>query len=187
MMSPSNCPRCALMLRGNRRRDPGSGVGHGDDQPWLVREPAEPLNGWYFTMRSAQLSMNTVIELGLKLPDVKESPYYGARALMLNGQMVACTPVNKSAEVNSAAVAMNFEQRATLLRKHPSLYYVTDHYVPHRTMLIRLSKISRVELARTLRVAWKFAASESSAPRSSDKAKRGSARAASVRSKSRVG
>ena len=127
-------------------------------------------------MRSAQLSMDTVIELGLKLADVKESPYYGARGLKLHGQMVACTPVNKSAEINSAVVAMNFEQRAALLRKHPSLYYVTDHYVAHPAMLIRLSKISRVQLARTLRVAWKFAASESAVPRSSGKAKRGSAR-----------
>jgi hypothetical protein len=138
-------------------------------------------------MRGAQLSMDTVIELGLKLPDVKENDYYGARALKLNDQMVACTPVNKSAEVNSAVVAMNFGQRAVLLRKHPSLYYVTDHYVPHPAMLIRLSKITRVELARTLRVAWKFAASESAVPRSSGKAKRSSARVASVRSKSRVG
>ena len=133
-------------------------------------------------MRSAQLSLDTVIELGLKLPDVKESSYYGARALKLNDQMVACTPVNKSVEVNSAVVAMNFEQRTALLRKRPSVYYVTDHYVPHPAMLIRLSKISRMELARTLRAAWKFAAAESSAPKSSGKGKRGFARAASVRS-----
>ena len=117
-------------------------------------------------MRRAQLSMDTVIELGLKLPNVKQSTYYGARALKLNGHMVACTPVNKSAEVNSAVVAMNFERRAALLKSHPSLYYVTDHYAPHPTMLIRLSKISRVELARTLGVAWKCAASDSSVPKS---------------------
>jgi hypothetical protein len=138
-------------------------------------------------MRGAQLNMDTVIELGLKLSDVKEDHHYGARALKLNGQMVACTPVNKSAEGNSAVVAMNFERRAALLRKYPSLYYVTDHYVPHPAMLIRLSKITRMELARTLRVAWKFAASESAVPRSAGKAKRGSARVASARSKSKVG
>src|ERR1700691_5480912 len=130
-------------------------------------------------MGTASIGMDSVFEIGLTLPDVKESPYYGARALKLNGQMVACTPVNKSAEGNSAVVAMNFEQRAALLRKHPSLYYVTDHYVPHPAMLIRLSKISRVELTRILRVAWKFAASESAVSRSSGKAKRRFARPAS--------
>jgi hypothetical protein len=104
--------------------------------------------------------MNAVIELGLELPDVKETPHYGVRALKLNGRMLACTPVNKSAENNSAIVAMDLKQRAALLKNHPSLYYLTDHYAPHPTILIRLSRISRVQLERTLRMAWEFVSSE---------------------------
>jgi len=123
-------------------------------------------------MGAASISMDSVFEVGLKLPDVKESPYYGARALKLNGQMVACTPLNKSAEVNSVVVAMSLERRAALIEKSPSLYYITDHYAPHPTMLIRLSKISRAELERTLRMAWDFAASKDGVLRSSGKAKR---------------
>jgi|HubBroStandDraft_1064217.scaffolds.fasta_scaffold182343_1 hypothetical protein len=117
-------------------------------------------------MSSAHLSMDAVIELGLKLPDVVESSHYGARALKLNGRMLACTPVNKSAEANSAAVAIDPEQRATLLRKHPSHYYITEHYAPHPTMLIRLSSISRTELQRILRLAWDFVSINGTAPRS---------------------
>jgi hypothetical protein len=123
-------------------------------------------------MGAASTGMDSVFEVGLRLPDVKESPYYGARALKLNGQMVACTPLNKSAEVNSVVVAMSFERRAALLKKSPSLYYITDHYAPHPTMLIRLSKISRAELERTLRLAWEFAASKSAVLRASRKAER---------------
>jgi hypothetical protein len=108
---------------------------------------------------TASIGIDSVFEVGLELPDVKESTYYGARALKLNGQMVACTPVNKSAEANSVVVAMSLERRATLLKKAPSLYYITEHYARHPTMLIRLSKISRTELERTLRMAWEFAAS----------------------------
>jgi hypothetical protein len=134
--------------------------------------PAELLDGGYFTMGAASIGMDSVFEVGLKLPDVKESPYYGARALKLNGQMVACTPLNKSAEVNSVVVAISFERRAALLKKSPSLYYITDHYAPHPTMLIRLSKISRAELERTLRMAWDFAASKDAVLRSPGKAKR---------------
>src|SRR5579863_5593349 len=70
----------------------------------------------YFTMGGASIGMDTVFEVGLKLPDVEESPYYGARALKLHGQMVACTPVNKSAEVNSVVVAMSMKRRAALLK-----------------------------------------------------------------------
>jgi len=123
-------------------------------------------------MGAASIGMDCVFEAGIKLPDVKESPYYGARALKLKGQMVACTPLNKSAEVNSVVVAMSFERRAALLKKSPSVYYLTDHYAPHPTMLIRLSKISRAELERTLRMAWEFAATKDGALRSSGKAKR---------------
>jgi len=123
-------------------------------------------------MGTASTGIDSVFEVGRKLPDVTESPYYGARALKLNGQMVACTPVNKSAEVNSVVVAMNFERRAALLKKSPSIYYITDHYAPHPSMLIRLSKISRAELERTLRMAWEFAASQGAVPRSPAKAKR---------------
>jgi hypothetical protein len=74
-------------------------------------------------MGAASIGLDSVFEVGLRLPDVKESPYYGARALKLNGQMLACTPVNKSAEVNSVVVAMSFERRAALLKKSPLLYY----------------------------------------------------------------
>lgn len=123
-------------------------------------------------MGAASMDLDSVFEVGLKLPEVTESPYYGARALKLNGQMVACTPVNKSAEVNSVVVAMNFERRAALLKKSPSIYYITDHYAPHPSILIRLSKISRAELEQTLRMASEFAASQGAVPRSPGKAKR---------------
>jgi hypothetical protein len=123
-------------------------------------------------MGAASIGLDSVFEVGLRLPDVKESPYYGARVLKLNGQMLACTPVNKSAEVNSVVVAMSFERRAALLKKSPLLYYITNHYARHPAVLIRLSKISRAELERTLRMAWEFVASEGAVPRSPGKAKR---------------
>jgi hypothetical protein len=113
-------------------------------------------------MSRAQLTFDSVIEIGLKLSGVSESPYYGVRALKLNGRMLACTPVNKTAEVNSAVVALGFEKRTALLEAQPLLYYLTDHYAPHPTVLIRLSRMSRADIARTLRMAWDFVSSEAS-------------------------
>jgi len=121
---------------------------------------------------NASIGMDSAFAVGLELPDVKESTYYGARALKLHGQMVACTPMNRSAEANSIVVAMSLERRATLLKKSPSLYYITEHYARHPTMLIRLSRISRAELERTLRMAWEFAASANVVRGSRGKAKR---------------
>jgi hypothetical protein len=84
--------------------------------------------------------------------------------------MLACTPINKSAEVNSAVVAMGFEERNKLLKSHPSLYYITDHYAPHPTVLIRLSRISNLELARALRIAHRLLSAQRAKPRSRKRA-----------------
>jgi hypothetical protein len=78
---------------------------------------------------------------------------------------------------------MGLEQRAALLKNHPSLYYLTDHYAPHPTILIRLSRISRAELNRTLRMAWNFVSSESAVGRARSKAKPRSVRTGVARSK----
>lgn len=119
--------------------------------------------------------MDFVFDLGLTLPGVVDCEYYGARALKLNGRMMVCTPVNESAETGSVAIAVDFEQRAALLEEHPSVYYITDHYAPYPTLLIRLSTISRAELQRALRIAWEYAASQ--------KAARGSKRAPAGKSR----
>lgn len=137
-------------------------------------------------MGGAHSSLDTVIDLGLELPEVKIGIYYGVRALKLNGRMLACAPVNKSAEVNSAVVAMGFERRKQLLKNHPSLYYITDHYAPHPTMLIRLSRISKAELERILRMACSFLSAENVVPRFPRKAKAKAASAISAKAKSRL-
>lgn len=98
----------------------------------------------------------TVTELGLALPDVVDGTAYGAPALKLRGKLLACIPTNKSAEANSIVVRIDLEQRAELLREHPDVYYITDHYAPHPSVLVRLSKIARGDLRELLRDAHRF-------------------------------
>lgn len=109
------------------------------------------------------LGFDTVRELGLALPDVVDGTAYGAPALKLHGKVLACIPTNKSAEANSIVVRIDLEHRAELLREHPETYYITDHYAPHPTVLVRLSKIARTDLKDLLRDACRFMSS--SAPR----------------------
>lgn len=97
------------------------------------------------------LNFDTVRELGLALPDVVDGTAYGAPALKLGGKLLACIPVNKSAELNSIVVHIDLEQRAELLRQQPDIYYITDHYAPHATVLVRLSRITRADLRKLLR------------------------------------
>jgi hypothetical protein len=102
------------------------------------------------------LSFETVRKLGLTLPDVVDGTAYGSPALKLGGKLLACIPANKSAEPNSIVVHIDLEQRAELLRQHPDIYYLTDHYAPHATVLVRLSKITRTDLTELLRDACRL-------------------------------
>ena len=106
---------------------------------------------------------DTLREIGLSLPEVVDGAAYGARALKLRGKLLACVPVNKSAEVNCAVVRIDLERRARLLREHPEIYYITDHYAPHPTVLVRLSHVTRAELRRLLREAWRYVSSRPAA------------------------
>jgi hypothetical protein len=102
------------------------------------------------------LTFDTVKKLGLALPDVVEGTAYGSPALKLGGKLVACIPTNKSAEANSIVVHIDPELRAELLRQHADVYYITDHYAPHATVLVRLSKITPTDLTALLRDACRF-------------------------------
>ena len=105
------------------------------------------------------LNFDTVRTLGLSLPDVVDGTAYGSPAVKLRGKLLACIPVNKSAEANSIAVRIDFEQRAELLRERPGTYYITQHYAPHPIVLVRLGKITRADLKELLRDACRFVSS----------------------------
>jgi len=102
------------------------------------------------------LNFDTVRELGIALPDVVDGTAYGAPALKLGGKLLACVPTNKSAEPNSIVVSIDLEHRAELLRQDPDTYYITDHYAPHPNVLVRLSKITRIDLTELLCDARRF-------------------------------
>jgi hypothetical protein len=110
------------------------------------------------------VTFDTVRELGSVLPDVVDGTAYGSPALKLNGKLLACVPTNKSADANSIVVRIDPEQRTELLRQDPNVYYITDHYAPHPTVLVRLSKIGRDDLKALLRDAHRFVLSEQKPP-----------------------
>lgn len=116
------------------------------------------------------LDFEAVRKVGLALPDVVDGTAYGAPALKLAGRIIACIPTSKSAEANSLVVHIDLEHRAELLRQDPNVYYVTDHYAPYPTVLVRLSKVSRADLAELLLDACRHVSS--AAKRTGAKSKR---------------
>ena len=130
-------------------------------------------------------NFDTVRQLGLALPDVVDGTAYGSPALKLGGKLIACIPTNKSAEANSIVVHIDLEHRAELLRQHPDIYYITDHYAPHPTVLVRLAKITRTDLTELLRDARRFVMSSTRKTTMTPRRPKSAVRQSAVRKKPR--
>jgi hypothetical protein len=104
----------------------------------------------------SKITFNTVRHIGLALPDVEEGTTYGTPALKLHGELLTCRAIHRSAERNSLAVRVSFDQRDELIASDPDTYYLTDHYVNYPVVLVRLSRIHPDALRDLLGMSWQF-------------------------------
>ena len=102
------------------------------------------------------ITFDSVRKIGLALPGVEVGTSFGAPALKLKGQMMTCIPTHKSAEPNSLAVRIGFDDREDLLREAPDRYYVKEHYLNYPVVLVRLSRIKVAELKDLLNMSYRF-------------------------------
>jgi len=107
-------------------------------------------------MRRNKIDFDTVRSIAAGLSDVEESTAYGSPAFKVRGKLLAVIPVHRSAEPDSLAVSVDFDQRAELLAGAPDIYYLTDHYVNYPIVLVRLSRIRLDALKDLLSMAWRF-------------------------------
>ena len=94
-------------------------------------------------MAKKTIDFDMVREIALALPDVEESTIHGAPSFKVRGKLLTCPAIHRSAEPDTLAVRLDFEQRARLIAAAPSIYYLTDHYVNYPTVLVRLSRMDR--------------------------------------------
>ncbi len=116
-------------------------------------------------MPTRKMDFEVVRDIAKALPDVEESSLHGAPSLKVSGRLLTCPALHSSAEPDSLAVRIGFEQRAELLAAEPTIYYVTDHYVNHPAVLVRLGRIDRDSLKALLKLAWRFVSSKKKAIR----------------------
>jgi hypothetical protein len=107
-------------------------------------------------MPKKTIDFEMVRKIGLALPGVEDSTAYGSPALKARGRLLACVPAHRSAEPGSLVVCVGFNDRADLLAGEPGTYYVTDHYIPYESVLVRLSRINPDALRDLLGMAYKF-------------------------------
>ena len=103
-----------------------------------------------------RLSFPTVKKIGLSLPGVEEGTAYGSPALKVRGDLLACMAIHKSAEPNSLAVRCSFEERDALIAEDPRTYYLTNHYLNHPCVLVRMSRLKEDVVRDLLRMSWNF-------------------------------
>ena len=101
-------------------------------------------------------SFEAVRKIGLALPGVEESTAHGSPALKLRGKLLACIVIHRSAEPNSLALRVSFEDRDALIAEQPDVYYVTEHYVDYPMVLARLSRANDGILRDLLAMSYKF-------------------------------
>jgi len=109
-----------------------------------------------FIPKTSKITFDTVRQIASALPGVEESTSYGTPSLKIDGRLLTCMAINKSAEPNSLGLSIDFDQRDGLIAEAPETYYTTDHYVNHPFVLVRLSKVKPEELFDLLHAGWKF-------------------------------
>ena len=112
-------------------------------------------------MPRRRITFETVKKLGLDLPGVELGTMYRTPALKLKGHLLGCVPTHKSAEPDSLAVSIDFEQREGLLADAPETYYVKPHYLAYPCVLVRLSRIDQDALKELLHASWQFVSTRS--------------------------
>jgi len=111
-------------------------------------------------MPNKKIDFDVVRKIALALSGVEESTLHGAPSLKVSGRLLTCPALHKSAEPNSLAVRIGFEERQALLAAEPEVYYVTDHYVNYPVVLVRLSRLRPDSLRDLLGMAWRFVSSK---------------------------
>jgi hypothetical protein len=107
-------------------------------------------------MARKKITFDTVREMGLALPHVEEGTVYGSPALKVRGNMFACIAIHRSADPESLAVRIDFDQREELMAADPNTYYLTDHYVNYPVVLVRLTRVHPDALRDLLLIGWRF-------------------------------
>jgi len=145
---------CELVLAGDPRI--GKIPGARKSKSGLKPDGRSPNQIKTLKKSGSTIDFDAVRKVGSTLPGVEESTAFGAPALKVHGKLLACVPVNRSAEPGSLMVRVGFDDRAELLAAAPDVYYVTDHYLNYTSVLVRLSRVTPDVLRDLLGMAYKF-------------------------------
>lgn len=104
------------------------------------------------TKRARAVTFATVRKLCLALPNTAESTSYGTPAFKVRGVLFA----RKHQDGESLVVKTSHEERAVRMKVDPGTFYITDHYLNHPMMLVRISTVDPKDLRELLEESWRL-------------------------------
>lgn len=97
-----------------------------------------------------------VRRIALAMPGVEDGTSYGTAALKVKKRLF----VRLKEEGDVIVLKMPFEAREAMMAEEPEKYFITDHYLKYEWVLVRLTKVSEVEISDLLKVAYRAALSK---------------------------
>ena len=88
-------------------------------------------------MKKPRVTWNTVLRIGLALPNVEESTSYGTPALKTRGKLF----IRLHDDLDKIVVKMPFDRRDELMSADPETYFITDHYREYPWILVSLAHV----------------------------------------------
>ena len=95
------------------------------------------------------------MELGLRLPEVEESTWYGTPSLKIRGKGFCRLRTNPDALV---VRVIDLADAEALLLGQPDVFFTTPHYDGYPYVLVRLEAISAEQLAELIEDGWRIQA-----------------------------
>ena len=105
--------------------------------------------------RSRGVTFAEVCQLARELPEVERSTSYGTPALKVRKLLLA----RLKEDGETLVLKTTFADRERLLSASPDVFYLTDHYVSHPWILVRLPLIKAPFLRELLLEAWRLCTS----------------------------
>jgi hypothetical protein len=118
-----------------------------------ILDAIRPPNPWIAHM---PITFAAIRQIALSLDNVVESTSYGTPAFKVGGQLFA----RLREDIGALVIATDFQQREELMAADPDTYFITDHYLEYKWVLVRLSRVHPDAMRDLLRMAWKLAAAK---------------------------
>lgn len=100
------------------------------------------------------VSYARVQEIARELPGIEDSTSYGTPALKVRGTLMA----RLKEDGETLVLKTTFADRELLLGGAPDIFFLTDHYLKHPWILVRLPQIDESFLRELMAEAWRLSA-----------------------------